>query len=146
MEINPTSEDSWFLGERLCIKSFGSELNLIWKPIIFHCHWDSVICLENIFWNINRLLIWKNNLKHNGVCKIIIQMFKYPFFFFFFRKCAAFFYLHTENEDMKISWVPRESDCFIYICMNLKKKTKKCPFHLMQATELKKSPVRILMS
>lgn len=133
MEINPTSEDSWFLGERICIKSFGSELNLIWKPIIFHCHWDSVICLENIFWNNNRLLNWKNNLKHNGVCKIIIQMFKCPFFFFL-RNVLHFF---TYTQKMKTWKFPGclESPIVLFTYVWILKKNR--PFHLMQATELK---------
>lgn len=81
--------------ERICIKLFGSALNLIWKHVMFHCHWDNGICLENIFWNISRLLNYKNYLKNNGVCKRIIKILKCPIFF---RKCASFF---TYTWDMK---------------------------------------------
>ena len=58
---------------------------------MFHCNWDSVICLKNIFWNINRLLNCKNYLKHNGVCKIIIKMLKCHFFFLFLGNMLHFF-------------------------------------------------------
>lgn len=98
----------------ICIKLFGSELNLIWKHVMLHCHWDNEIYLENIFWNINRLLNCKNYLKKNGMFKRIIKILK-CLSMYFFRKYASFFTYTHEVKPWKFPGCLGSSNLYLHM-------------------------------